>query len=79
MFVHIGGSNIIFCDELIGIFSSALIKNPNNKIFSKVIGDISPEQDDVSEKLKSLVVTDQKIYLSPISSLTISKRNNSII
>ena len=76
MFVHIGGSQIVFNDELIGIFNldidvngtnNEFLSNPSNHPTSILSG---------SERHKSFVVTDKKVYISPIAPLTLSRRRN---
>jgi hypothetical protein len=75
MFIHLGGEKIIRAIELIAIFDISIEKsskiskqflahaNENKSI--EVIGDEPP---------KSLVVSKEKIYYSPISSATLKKR-----
>ena len=74
MFLHIGGSQIVFNNELIGIFKIDLTDNPVNSDFLKTSGKILPTGD-VSDRVpKSFVVTDQDVQFSPISPLTLSRR-----
>lgn len=75
MFIHLGGEKIIRASELIGIFDLSIEKTSKvTKQFTfhatkdkkvEVIGE---------EECKSLVVTLDKIYYSPISSSTLKKR-----
>lgn len=76
MFVHIGGSQIVFNDELIGIFNldnevsevnNEFLNTPSNHPTSILSG---------SERHKSFVVSDKKVYISPIAPLTLSRRRN---
>ena len=77
MFLHIGGSQIVFYSDLVGIFNYKLMENSeNNSILN------SPLTETVnliskSDHPKSFVVTDRRIYTSPISPLTLSRRRNS--
>lgn len=77
MFLHIGGSRIVFLNNLIGIFKIDLAEGHDNKVY------LSTNKSDVtkvcsnSEQSKSFIVTDDNIYLSPISPLTLSRRRNS--
>jgi extracellular matrix regulatory protein B len=76
MFLHIGGSQIVFFKDLIGIFnldradhdSSDHCGNSNSPEIIKVGSN--------AECFKSLIVTDSNVYISPISSLTLSRRRN---
>lgn len=74
MFVHLGGEKVIRSSEIIAIFDMTIDQAKISKQFlnqsvklnkSEVIGDEEP---------KSLVVTDSRIYYSPISSATLKKR-----
>lgn len=80
MFIHLGGERIIRSSELVGIFDLSVEKNSKiTKQFTsqasldkrvEMIGD---------EESKSLVVTIDKVYYSPISTATLKKRANSLI
>lgn len=76
MYIHLGGEKVIRSRELIAIFDigsekpsrlpkTFLTNTEQEKIVEK-IGDEEP---------KSLVVTETKIYYSPISSSTLKKRS----
>jgi len=77
MFLHIGGSQIVFDYELVGIFDINLAGGANivapNILKSKGVALYS----DQKHKTKSLVLTDKDYYLSPIAPLTLAKRFNS--
>ncbi|MGM0651624.1 MAG: extracellular matrix regulator RemB [Bacillota bacterium] len=76
MFVHIGGSKVVFGKEMIGIFNLDI---ENSKINQEFLNTISNHPTSIlsgSEKHKSFIVTDKKVYISPISPLTLSKRRN---
>ncbi len=76
MFVHIGGSQIVFNSELIGIFS---LDNMESEINTEFLNTASNHPTSIlsgSERHKSFVVTDRKVYISPIAPLTLSKRRN---
>lgn len=75
MFLHIGGSRIVFYDEVIGIFNMNLIENPINKEFLETFS--AEGYVNLKERKKSFIVTDKKIYFSPISSVTLEKRKES--
>ena len=71
MFLHLGGSTVVEGKKIIAILNlekgSAFKNLLNNNQHKKV--------EDVSEgKPKALVLTDDRIYITPISSLTLNKR-----
>ncbi len=80
MFIHLGSEKIIRAAELIAIFDISIDKpakisrefihfaNENKQI--EIIGEEEP---------KSLVITDHKIFYSPISSATLKKRANQML
>lgn len=77
MYIHLGGEKIIRSSELIAIFDLSIERN--SKI-SKQYVDEAGKQKRIEaigeEEPKSLVVTLNKIYYSPISPSTLKKRAN---
>ncbi len=76
MFVHIGGSQIVFNNELIGIFN---LDEEESEVNNEFLNNISNHPTSIlsgSERHKSFVVTDDKVYISPIAPLTLSRRRN---
>jgi len=79
MYVHLGGERIVRASELVAIFDvsieqSSRISRQFTAFASKrknveVIGEEEP---------KSIVVTTQKVYYSPISSSTLKKRTHQL-
>ena len=75
MFIHLGGEKIIRSGELIAIFDLSVERNSKvskqsvqqakKKQLIEVIGE---------EESKSLVVTKDKVYYSPVSTSTLKKR-----
>jgi extracellular matrix regulatory protein B len=76
VFIHIGGDTMVRMKDIIGIFDIHVQTSPytarfieyakhNDAIEVVEVGDI-----------KSFVVTEKKLYYSPISSLTLKKRAN---
>ena len=75
MFIHLGGEKIIRSGELIAIFdlsvernskvSKQFVQQAKKKQLIEVIGE---------EESKSLVVTKDKVYYSPVSTSTLKKR-----
>jgi extracellular matrix regulatory protein B len=75
MFLHIGGAQIVFTRELIGIFKVNTAVEDVNAEFMAAAG-FQPKEIKGSGRPKSFVLTDRNIYLSPISPLTLSRRKN---
>jgi len=80
MFIHLGGEKIIRASELIAIFDLSVEKS--SKISKQFIQ--QAEKDKIiehigEEECKSLVVTQSKVYYSPISSMTLKKRAHQLL
>ncbi len=76
MFLHIGGSEIVFSTELIGIFHLDLENSAVNKDFLNTESNSPASIIPGSTRHKSFVVTSKNVYISPISPLTLSRRRN---
>ncbi|MDB5055689.1 MAG: YaaB [Bacilli bacterium] len=79
MFIHLGGEKIIRATELIAIFDLSMEKT--SKISKQFISHAEKEKkiETIGEEdSKSLVVTINKVYYSPISSHTLKKRANQL-
>jgi extracellular matrix regulatory protein B len=75
MFIHLGGEKIIRASELIGIFDLSIEKTSKvTKQFTSHAGKEKKVEIIGEEECKSLVVTLDKVYYSPISSSTLKKR-----
>lgn len=75
MFIHLGGEKIIRANELIAIFDLAIEKNSKiSKRFIKQAGKKRSIEVIGEEESKSLVITENKVYYSPISTSTLNKR-----
>jgi len=75
VYIHLGGERIIRSSELIAIFDLSIEKN--SKISKQFITEAAKEKKIEiigDEECKSLVVTVDKVYYSPISSATLKKR-----
>ncbi|WP_274365076.1 extracellular matrix regulator RemB [Paenibacillus thermotolerans] len=75
MFIHLGGEKIIRAAELIAIFDVSI--EASSKISKSFIANASKEKMTETigeEEPKSVVVTINKVYYSPISSTTLKKR-----
>jgi extracellular matrix regulatory protein B len=80
MFIHLGGEKIIRATELIAIFDLSMEKT--SKISKQFISHAEKEKKIEmigEEDSKSLVVTINKVYYSPISSSTLKKRANQLL
>ncbi|TBL77474.1 extracellular matrix regulator RemB [Paenibacillus thalictri] len=80
MFIHLGGEKIIRASELIAIFDLSIEKS--SKISKQFISQANKEKRAEvigEEECKSLVVTQSKIYYSPISSSTLKKRAHQLL
>lgn len=80
MFIHIGGEKVIRAVELIAIFdmnmeqASRISKEfVDQALTAKKVETIGEEEP------KSIVVTDNWVYYSPISSTTLKKRANQLL
>ncbi len=77
MFLHIGSSQIVFNNELIGIFDYNLnLNNTNLTLKDKHKSAFLPAELG-SEKPKSVILTDHNLYFSPISAITLARRQKS--
>lgn len=75
MYIHLGGERIIRSSELIAIFDVSIEKN--SKISKQFITDaIKNKKIEMisEEESKSMVVTMDQVYYSPISAATLKKR-----
>lgn len=76
MFLHLGNEKLVLAKDIIGIFDYNLIKKSRiTKEFMEIItNEEALEEASADKKVKSFVVTKDKVYLSPISSVTLQKR-----
>jgi len=75
MFIHLGGEKIIRAAELIAIFDVSI--EASSKVSKSFLAHALKEKRTEAigeEEPKSLVVTVDKVYYSPISSTTLKKR-----
>ncbi len=77
MFLHIGNSKILFNYEIIGIFNTDPLDKNTNKHLLETASYDALNVVSGHNKSRSFIVTEDEIYLSPISPLTLSKRHNS--
>ena len=80
MYIHLGGEKIIRAAELVAIFDISIEKSSK---MSKQFVTQARKRKDVEvigeEEAKSIVVTQNKIYYSPISSSTLKKRAHQFV
>jgi hypothetical protein len=80
MYIHLGGEKIIRSSELVAIFDISIEKS--SKI-SKQYVNHAQQQKHVEmigeEEAKSIVVTQNTVFYSPISSTTLKKRANQFV
>ncbi|AJS60704.1 extracellular matrix regulator RemB [Paenibacillus sp. IHBB 10380] len=77
MYIHLGGEKNIRSSELVAIFDISIEKS--SKISKKFVSHARQEKTIVNigeEEAKSIVVTKDKVFYSPISSATLKKRVN---
>lgn len=75
MFVHLGGDTLVSTKKIVIILNYENNNKANNIIeFTKKIQGKRTVKKLEGDNLKSIVVTDNIIYLSPISSMTLKKR-----
>ena len=73
MFLHIGNSRVVYLKDIVGIFNLEIKDNQvNNQFLESSIGTKITEQE--KENNNAFVITTQKVFYSPISSLTLQKR-----
>ncbi|TXK77758.1 extracellular matrix regulator RemB [Paenibacillus sp. N3.4] len=80
MFIHLGGEKIIRASELVAIFDISIEKSSkiSKQFIQQAVKDKKTEQIG-EEECKSLVVTKNKVYYSPISSTTLKKRAHQLL
>ena len=80
MYIHLGGEKIIRAAELVAIFDISIEQSSK---LSKQFVTQARKRKDVEvigeEEAKSIVVTQHKIYYSPISSSTLKKRSHQFV
>ncbi|MGI5823151.1 MAG: extracellular matrix regulator RemB [Dethiobacteria bacterium] len=73
MFLHIGNSRVVHLQDIVGIFNLEIKENQVNTQF---LESNCREQAGAAENEKNnaFVITTDKVFYSPISSLTLQKR-----
>lgn len=78
MFLHIGGSKIVFYKDIIGIFDLSLRQEKINKQFLEATPSTRFLNVRDFENSKSFIVTGEDAFLSPVSPLTLGRRNSAV-
>lgn len=76
MFIHLGGNTVIRAREIIAIFNVDIeATSPTTATFLKQAKENGTVEVIAAEEMKSVVVTEERVYYSPISSLTLKRRS----
>ncbi|NLY75749.1 MAG: DUF370 domain-containing protein [Firmicutes bacterium] len=79
MFIHLGGDTLVNSKRIVAILNAdSVLGAATSKEFLKTANEEGFIAKDNQEAYKSIIITDQKIHLSPISTLTLKKRANFI-
>ena len=74
MFLHLGGNTDILNQEIIAILNyQSICHNSANEYILDRMKNMHPNE---KNKIKSVILTREEIYFSPISSLTLQQRAN---
>lgn len=77
MFVHIGGTTVIRSKEIIAIFNIEIEEtSPITVEFLKRAQAGRKVEIIDTEETKSVVITKERVYYSPVSSLTLKRRSD---
>ena len=71
MFLHIGGSRVVAADDIVGIFNIRIRDKQCNKEFLQTT---KVRDSNVTEEVKSFIVTTDSVSFSPIAPVTLKKR-----
>lgn len=77
MYIHLGGEKVILSSELVAIFDISIEKS--SKLSKQFVSHALKEKKVMrigEEEPKSIVVTKNTVYYSPISSATLKKKSN---
>lgn len=75
LFIHIGGERVLKTKDIIIIINANDINLKKNSSFLEYL-EKGHQIEKIKDQTKSFIITVDKIYYSPISSLTLSKRAN---
>lgn len=78
MFLHLGSDVMVPVKDVVAIYDHKTMEREENHLCFELIKQEKEIVPIASDEVKSYVVTDDKIYLSVISSLTLKKRAQSV-
>lgn len=78
MFLHLGSDVMVPVKDVVAIYDHKTMEREENYLCFELIKQEKEIVPIASDEVKSYVVTDDKIYLSVISSLTLKKRAQSV-
>jgi len=77
MFLHVGGDFVVPTDDIIAIIDANLAEiSPVTREFIELVKSEKKITDITNGNPKSYVLTEERLIVSPISSLTLQKRGN---
>lgn len=79
MFLHLGSDTVVALRDVIAINDLKSFRSGINKEFIKNMQDKNLVVDISSDNAKSFVITNKRIFLSAISSVTLKKRAESFL
>lgn len=74
MFLHLGADTVIPLRNVIAIFDLKISSSAATEQYIKKVKSVNKVIDLADGKAKSFIISDQKLYLSAISSQTLKKR-----
>ncbi|MBQ5833089.1 MAG: DUF370 domain-containing protein [Selenomonadales bacterium] len=77
MFLHLGSDVMVPVKDILAIYDHKMMELPENQKTLEIMMS-GKEVVEISKEAKSYIFTDDKIYLSVISSLTLKKRAQSV-
>jgi hypothetical protein len=76
LFIHIGNDEVVLTKDVIMILDRYSVMSKDTSDFLQVAREEGFIVNDDSADKKSIIISDKKVYFSPISSLTLLKRSN---
>lgn len=78
MFLHLGSDRVIPLKNIIAITDMKIVKSGINQNFIKLKTSQNLVENISEGSAKSFIITDKKVYLSAISTITLKKRAESM-
>jgi hypothetical protein len=79
LYIHLGGEKIVRASEVVAIFDISIEQYSKlSKQFTDHVRQSKRAETIGDEEPKSIVVTADKVYYSPISSMTLKRRANQL-